>query len=389
MRFSAWMPTLAVILASASHSTAQPPVPPKLADSPSVATSSPVPIDAPVVFVEDGPKTGDRLWAGCDYLLWWIKPQPIPLPIVAVNDLGAAPLLGAPGTRVLFGNQNQEMGTFSGLRTEIGFWFNADRTIGVEARGFLLEERSRWFNFASASGTPAAAYPIISPPSFAQTTVPINGAAGGSITIATHSQLWGAEANAILGGFRTGPWDLQVLAGFRHLSLHEKFDLVNPFRFASDAGDDAVDIFHCTNRFYGAQVGARVGLRSGRLLADISAKVALGTNHEEVNISGFDTPVGGVTTPGGIYTNPSNIGRTLHDEFTVIPEVQVKIGFALTNYLRATVGYDFLYWNQVVRPGNQIDARVLPVGNPTDIPARFNRTDFWAHGVSFGIEWQF
>src|SRR5262245_58903149 len=136
-----------------------------------------------MVCFEDAPGPAARWWAGCDYLLWWIKPQPIPVAIVAVNDLGAEALLGAPGSRVLCGNQSQGMGTFSGVRPVLGYWFNADRTCGVEASGFWLEEPSRWFNFASAYGTPAAAFPVFPPPGFAPATVPINGPGGSRITI--------------------------------------------------------------------------------------------------------------------------------------------------------------------------------------------------------------
>ena len=389
MRSSAWMPAFAVIVTIAGLASGQPPSPRESAD-PAADTSSASLIDAPVICIEEDPRACERWWAGCDYLLWWIKPQPIAAPIVAVNDLGNAPILGAPGTRILFGNQDQNMGSFSGVRPVLGCWLGADQTIGIEATGFWLGQQSQSFNFASSGATPAAAFPVISPVTGVPFTVPINGPAGGSIIITSESRLWGAEVNGILAGFGSGPWEVELLGGFRHVSLHERFDLANPFRFAPGAGDDAFDLFECTNRFYGGQLGTRVGLRRNRLSADLSAKVALGSNHQEVNILGSDTSVVGgvptVTTPGGPFTSTSNIGRTTRDPFAVIPEVAFKAGFAVTNYLRATVGYDFLYWNQVVRPGSQIDSRVLPIGNPTGIPALFNRTDFWVHGVSFGIE---
>jgi hypothetical protein len=46
--------------------------------------------------------------------------------------------------------------------------------------------------------------------------------------------------------------------------------------------------------------------------------------------------------------------------------------------------YDFLYLSEVVRPGDQIDHNLVP--SPLPI---FNRTDFWAQGVSFGLEVKF
>jgi hypothetical protein len=50
-------------------------------------------------------------------------------------------------------------------------------------------------------------------------------------------------------------------------------------------------------------------------------------------------------------------------------------------------GYSFLYWNNVVLAGNQIDTSVDLTAPGTGQPvARFNRTDFWVQGMNFGAE---
>ena len=57
-------------------------------------------------------------------------------------------------------------------------------------------------------------------------------------------------------------------------------------------------------------------------------------------------------------------------------------------------------WNDVVRPGNQIDRVVNPNIVPTDQdfgvaggPRRpaplFNSSDFWAQGVNFGLHFRY
>ena len=176
--------------------------------------------------------------------------------------------------------------------------------------------------------------------------------------------------------------------------------------FSNDQFDDIQqtfnDSFSTRNQFYGGQIGARFGFRADRLSLDLAAKVALGSTHQVVDIqgsslysgTGFALPPG--VDSGGVYTQPSNIGRTSANTFTVSPQVSLKIGLDLTSRLRATVGYDFLYWSSVVRPGNQIDHNL----NPTQFPgaafsgsplpaAQFNRSDFLAHGVSFGLEFRY
>jgi hypothetical protein len=59
------------------------------------------------------------------------------------------------------------------------------------------------------------------------------------------------------------------------------------------------------------------------------------------------------------------------------------------------LGYSFLYWNDVVLAANQIDLQV----NPTQLPGppvgelrplfQFQRTDFWAMGLNFGVEYRY
>jgi hypothetical protein len=93
----------------------------------------------------------------------------------------------------------------------------------------------------------------------------------------------------------------------------------------------------------------------------------------------------------------TNSGRISHDEFAVVPELGVILGYDVTHLVRLTVGYSFLYWSDVARPGDQVNRIVNPALVPTSTvfgttgglpqPApSFNRTDFWAQGLSFGIE---
>ena len=69
------------------------------------------------------------------------------------------------------------------------------------------------------------------------------------------------------------------------------------------------------------------------------------------------------------------------------------LGAQLTPYLKVFIGYDFLFWSQVVRPGDQIDRNVnltQALGGALAGPAaplpQFSGTSFWAQGVSAGVE---
>jgi hypothetical protein len=76
----------------------------------------------------------------------------------------------------------------------------------------------------------------------------------------------------------------------------------------------------------------------------------------------------------------------------------LKLGCQVTEHTRAWVGYNFLYVSDVVRSGDAIDLRVntnqipprnAPVTGPAVPAYTGNRTDFWAQGLSVGLEFRF
>jgi Putative beta barrel porin-7 (BBP7) len=98
--------------------------------------------------------------------------------------------------------------------------------------------------------------------------------------------------------------------------------------------------------------------------------------------------------PYGIFAMPANEGAFSQTHFAVVPEVQVKVGYNITPSIAITVGYDFLYDSNVIRPGDQIN-RNIPKGQTFQqdgtaasltSPARlFRTTDFYAQGISIGL----
>ena len=108
---------------------------------------------------------------------------------------------------------------------------------------------------------------------------------------------------------------------------------------------------------------------------------------------------------GGLLAAGPNLGRFSDDRFSVVPEVQLNLGYWLTPNLKAFVGYNALYWSNVVRPGDQIDrvVDVTFVPNPPTNPATgqvpafsgqnrpvvpFRQDHLWVNGIQFGAEWR-
>src|SRR5262249_6448166 len=154
------------------------------------------------------------------------------------------------------------------------------------------------------------------------------------------SKLWGAEVNyrcnlccgcsSLCCGTTSR---LDFLAGFRYLDLDEDLRITENVTVTNvppgglppgvGVGDQAFvqDQFHTRNQFYGGQIGLDWELRRGRWVLDTRAKVALGNNHETIDIDGFQvvTHANGTQQAftGGLLALPSNIGHFQRDRFSV------------------------------------------------------------------------
>lgn len=356
-------------------------------------------------------ETGDeppRFWGSKEFLFWWVKHGPTP-PLVTSGDPGnAAPgALGQAGTQVLFGNSGLNYGPLLGGRIVFGGWFDSSRQIGLEANGFLIDEGSDDFSRSSnAAGTPLLAIPArLAPAGQEGAIVAANpGLFSGGIAINSTSHLWGLEANGLWNLDRAGNYEWNLLAGLRYLNLGEHLDI----QFASNAltADDKVraqDLITTRSQFLGPQLGSRVQWQTGRWGIFFTGKLAIGSTRQTVSRngssseSGVDAQAPG-SHPGGIFTQPSNLGQLGSEQFSIVPSCQLKFSYDVTKRIRVIAGYDFLYWSSVARPGDQIDRTLnlqqspvfmnpqLPAGGPTRPAAIFGHSDFWTQGINIGWE---
>ena len=60
-----------------------------------------------------------------------------------------------------------------------------------------------------------------------------------------------------------------------------------------------------------------------------------------------------------------NAGKFTHNNLEAVPEGSIKIAYAFNEHFSVSLGYFFLYFPNVVRPGDQIDRRV----NVQSVPA--------------------
>lgn len=415
------------------------------------------PTDGPVLPM-DVARSPARFYVGADYLLWWVNhgPSPVLLTTAPNNGNGNGALTGGklddPTTIVLFTGRDIDYRGFSGLRAWIGFEASPDGFWSLEAGGFYLSPRSVNYSAAgNADGSPLLTTPFLDAATGRQSSLDINSQDNlgnpyiiGSIAIHSDIKVWGYEANAIAHSIRTSERSVDLLFGYRHLRMIENLTINQVVTAAQDGNFtiqsptvgqgqnsyfDAIagspvfisDYFGTRNSFHGGQAGARFSWDFGQLTAELAGKVAFGVTHQQVTINGSTTTpaatdlkipkiVGPLNTSGGVFTTVSNIGSYSQNQFTVVPEINFSLKYAVARWMNVQLGYTGLYWSNVVRPGAQIDStintKLVPTGAflPTlQVPdgsfrsdreqARpvfnFRDTAFWAHGINIGVEFRY
>jgi hypothetical protein len=201
------------------------------------------------------------------------------------------------------------------------------------------------------------------------------------------------------------------LLGYRYLQSNESLGLFgrtqSPTGAASFNGVPVppevvlvtTDSFRADTQFHGMQFGGRVEGRSGLITFTASGKAGIGANIETLRTDGVSQASGfGITktTLGGVRVLPSNFGRSVNTEFAFMSELGADLGLQVTRHVSVHVGYNMLYWTNVLRPGNAIDPVVNraqvpidPTYNPAALGPRptpvFHTSELLAHGLVVGV----
>ncbi len=359
---------------------------------------------AVVALFKRPPIKDEYFYAGAEYLRWWAKDGPVAAPLVTTGSSAVDPLPGAIGqstTVPLFGGDDFDFDDLSGARVTIGWWKDHDRRFGFEITGFVLEERSLGFDSRSdAAGNPPVFLPFFSAQAGNEAAFVISDPGLnflGNLKVVADTQFWGIETNTMYNVWRQEHNAFDIIGGFRYADLGEKIvisaDLFDPVFNANSA---FLDRFDTRSQFYGGQIGFHTGWRFSRLTVDFTGKVALGMTRSRVSIDGLSTQSGGLGPQGtfasGVLTQASNIGARHESDFAVLPQAQIKVGYDILRHITLFAGYDFVYWNQVVRAGDQIDRSVNTsqafggtLVGPASPQRVFVTSDYWAHGLSGGL----
>jgi hypothetical protein len=377
--------------------------------------TEPVPIAAPSLPLVNRPESS-RLWGNAEYLLWWSKASPVPVPIATLGSItpNLAPVLGVPGNSVVLGGHDLDLGTRSGGRFSLGGWLNERHTIGIDA-GYLFLGSSGATQTVASSGSadsPFLAIPFIDrvTGNEASTRLALPGSFAGFGALSATNSFQGGELNGLWNIIRRDDRSLSVIVGFRYLNLQDQLTFTTNSPSVVGPADvfTTFDRFATFNDFYGGQIGARWERQFGKLSWNATVKVAFGSTQQTIATTGqlvtndFNNFGPVQTFPGGYFTQPTNIGRQTDDAFSVLTDIGLNLGYQVTQRLRVYAGYSLLTISNVVQPGDQIDRRINPsqapaitgvvppalVGPAAPLP-QFNTSTFWAHGVNFGVQLQY
>jgi hypothetical protein len=357
--------------------------------------------------------TESFFWFRSEAMLMWFKRAHQDVPLATSGTLGSAGVIGDPNTSVLFGGPaavqpggaDLDRHPYYALRFSGGYWFDLASTCGIEIGTTWWIGRHDNFLVTSFSEPDVVlARPFINP--LTQTNsalvVAIPNELAGGIRVFNTINLWTPEANLRYQLYRNPSLRVDGLLGFRYLNLQE--DLIVTSASAVDgAFVGTADHFYTRNRFNGGQVGLQADYCHGHLFANVLGMLALGETQQLVDISGTSASTALGVSPtaaessGLLALAATNVGRTTHSVFGVLPQLEVMAGYQFGPIARLYVGYSLLYMNSVVRAAEQIDPVVNPnlvpisgsfsiPGGPSRPQPLFRRTDFWTQGILLGLE---
>ncbi len=393
-----------------------------------------------------------ELWLEADYLLWTIKKVPLPVPLVTSASL-RDPLPGAigqPGTQILLGNKAVKMNWLNGFAAKLGKWMDHSQQFGIESNFFMLPERSHQQSIHT-SGEPES--DNVAVPIYDVTGLwGLNGMPGetvfilpgpllgpgfqGHFSLNMSSKLLGFELNSLANLIDKCRFRVDFIGGFRWLQLKESLLFIGktaalPNAPIASGFYNFKDSFKTNNNFYGFQIGCKASYHIDSWFFKGFAKLALGCMNQKIKVNGKSQTSDGnlfymtentshEILSGGIFAEPTNRGSHCKNEFAVALETGVNLCYQVTNCFEISLGYNFLWLNQLLRPGEQIDRQInptrtalaqasrdsegtgiskpIPFGDSTaasrpkgPIRPKFKHrhTDFWAQGLSVNLNLKF
>ena len=351
-------------------------------------------------------------WGSVEFLMWWARGTSLP-PLVTTSLPGTAQVqagvLGQPNTSILFGDQLATSKLQGGGRVTAGIWLDPDHNVAAGGRFFGLGGDTTRFAANSSTGDPILGLPFFNSLLNQEDAflVAYPGLSRGSIQAhATTNNILGAEAFTEIMMVRDTYRRIDLVAGYQFFRLNDWLQINSNSTLTAPGPLQGLhtelnDRFSTRNEFHGGELGLRGRLARGQWSLNVLGQVAIGNINQQVTIAGTTVTTGpgggaGITTPGGLLAQPTNIGEFERNKFSYIPQVIANVHYHLTPNVSVHLGYNIMWLGDIALSGDQIDQRVNPsqfaggplVGDPTPAFA-FQDREYWLQGINWGVNWDF
>jgi len=217
------------------------------------------------------------------------------------------------------------------------------------------------------------------------------------------SEAWGLNPQVVLSLYeRPDRFRFSGLLGFRYFDFREQMLQVGSFSnddtladltYENEVNEDFTSTINSTtlNRVYGPEAGVRAELGDERLSFGVDAKVMLGANTHEAVVAVDDL----------LFVGDDNYTKQSSTHFSTGFDLLVDARLRVTKHMSLTVGYNFLWFNAITRPHENIyyniDAEAVedpPEGGPdytyeNDVVVNKKKSSVSLSGLSVGllIDW--
>lgn len=370
-------------------------------------------------------------WISFEGLTVWGDGMDLP-PLVTSSPVGTAQgdagVLTRSGTTTLFGGPNNDLfeDSRSAWRMQFGFWLDRCHTLGVGADFLDIDQEVENFS-ATSTGDPILARPFFNTLTGNEDAelVALNNGADiqltGTVAVSAYTEMTGGSVYlrrltccnegcrewlfcGCSGHFCSRS---EFRIGYRFMELNEGVRITEDLQNngTTNIGQfDIFDQFDTKNQFNGVDLAWNHRLVRGYWTLETLVRLGVGNTRHTVNIAGQTTivdqndpsNVSRTTENAGLLALSTNSGQFKQDEFSVLPEFNLTLGYQLTDHLKATLGYTGIYWSNVVRPGQHIPTDINPDFLPPAITSSgaarplfaFDTTDYWVNGLSYGLEYR-
>jgi hypothetical protein len=336
--------------------------------------------------------------------------------LIASADQGEVPILSPGGAlngdvNNLFGG-DVDGGLSAGFRADYGKWIH--KNFGIGGRFWWIDENSDSFAANNADGNNRS----IGRPFFETDPGAFNGIGESALLVAFNDgnsqfvgdvaaesklEMWAAEA---YGRFRLGcssRHQLDFIGGYSHFEIEDKLRIASSTTTAVSGPLDPPpgtfrtfeDFIKTENKFNGGQLGFELTATHKRWMVRSLTKVHLGNVNQVHSARGRSTSglLGGPLPPDefeiGMLVQDGNSGQFERDLFTFVPEANFKLAYRFRPNVLLSVGYSFIYFDDVAQAGSTIDRALegplLGTGVSGVRPSfDFDDTSLWVQGIDLG-----